>query len=94
MGSRRDDSRLPLEIKQAVICNNGEMEDEFKYIMKLRENNQLAKRSQFKQSMKKGLMKTVGSFTQCKIIGHLFDTQGINAMMDTLVQHQMQFNFI
>lgn len=39
------------------------MEKEFCYIMKLRENNHLAKRTEFDKTLKKGLMKTVGSFT-------------------------------
>jgi len=40
-------------------------------------------------SLKSKMMKTVGSFTQVRIIGHLFDTKGINELMDLLVTQQM-----
>ena len=39
--------------------------------------------------MKKGLMKTVGSFTQVKIIGHIFDSNAINELVNILTDKGM-----
>ena len=58
-----EESTLMPEIKCAVICNNGQLEKKYKYIFELRKNNNASKNTKFKDSMKRGLLKTVGSFT-------------------------------
>ena len=88
------ESGLAPEIQCAVICNNGKMSKAFTYIMEVRRDNDASKKTAFRSSLKKGLLKTVGSFTQVKVVGHLFDTHGINEMMNLMTKKKMQFNFV
>jgi alpha-aminoadipic semialdehyde synthase len=84
---------LPDEIARAVITWNGELTPKFKYIADMRRVNEETKKMKHHQREKPDLKKNT-SFTTLKIQGHLFDTQGINAIFDKFEHFGIKFRVL
>ena len=67
---------IPEEIKGAIICAHGKLTEDFSYIQKLREANELVAKKSDKASSA-GMQ----GYTLC-LIGHLFDTNGFNKVLN------------
>ena len=79
---------IPEEIKGAIICAHGKLTPGYTYIQNLREANELVA----KQSDKASSAGMQG-YTLC-LIGHLFDTNGFNKVLNACEEMDVQFRII
>lgn len=90
-------SDIPKEIKNAIVCCNGKLTPNFKYIDQLRKLNEIQKKeeqeiSQMKKK-KKGLKRAI-SFTSLCLSGNIFDTRFFNDALDILEAAKANFRVI
>lgn len=96
-----EQSDLPTEIKNAIICTHGELTPDYKYIMDLRLIREQAKRHQEeymakvkeaegkRSSLRRGI-----KFDTVVFQGHLFDTKFFNKLIDKLEECQVEFRVV
>lgn len=87
---------IPDVMKQAIVCYNGSLTPNYKYIMQLRRKNELEKKEEQEilemrsKPKKKGLKRSM-SFTSLCISGHIFDTKFFNDTLDILEAAKANF---
>jgi ACT domain-containing protein len=85
-------------MKEAIICCNGKLTKNYKYIMQLRKLNELQKKEEqeekeIEQKKPKGLKRSI-SFTSLCISGHIFDTKFFNDTLDILESAKANFRIL
>jgi len=89
-----EENGLHNEMKKAVITHNGELTENFKYIIKLRAAKEdMRKKQAFSAKVPKPLGKEM-SFISLKLEGHLFDTYAINKIFDELEKVNVHFRVL
>lgn len=78
---------LPEEVRNAIITCDGKLTHDYAYIQRLREANEAAKGKEESES------NNVQGFAVC-LIGHLFDTQTFNQVIDACEMHDVNFRII
>uniref|UniRef100_A0A7S3IKI2 LOR/SDH bifunctional enzyme conserved domain-containing protein n=1 Tax=Strombidium inclinatum TaxID=197538 RepID=A0A7S3IKI2_9SPIT len=86
---------LPPEIANAVICSNGKLTPNFRYIPDLRKiNEKEAQQKRYEEEApKKGIPRNL-SIVTLSLKGHLFDTKCFNSCIDICEEHSVQFRVI
>lgn len=101
----RSDTKTPFEelndipdvIKQAILCCNGKLTPNYKYISQLRKYNELQKKEDEEiaqmKTKSKGLKRSI-SFTSLCLSGHIFDTHFFNDAIDLLEKAKANFRVL
>ena len=75
---KEQQDELPIEIYNAIVCCQGVLTPQYKYISELREMYEKAKAKQDELKFKNRGIKRVNSLVNINMKGHLFDTKGFN----------------